>query len=224
MNGEQTFDENKQEIEQEIQNAEEIAEQEEIQPLNADKPLSDLDKSIEIIKALEKEKSELKDNLLRLAAEMDNLRKRTALDVEKARSYAITEFARDLLPVADNLQRALQEMEKPFMEEANPAVTSIISGIKLTQKDLESAFNKNNIVKQQSVGKIFNPNFDKVVQEREDNSVPAGTVLEEWQAAYTIKDRVLREAVVVVAKSTSEDTENATKSADIIDDTPDAMS
>lgn len=224
MNGEQIFDENKQEIEQEIQNAEEIAEQKEIQPLNADKPLSDLDKSIEIIKALEKEKSELKDNLLRLAAEMDNLRKRTSLDVEKARNYAITEFARDLLPVADNLQRALQEMEKPFMEEANPAVVSIISGIKLTQKDLESAFNKNNIVKQQSVGKIFNPNFDKVVQEREDNSVPAGTVLEEWQAAYTIKDRVLREAVVVVAKSTTEDTENATKSADIIDDTPDTMS
>ena len=221
MNGEQIFDENKQEIEQEIQNAEEIAEQEEIQPLNADKPLSDLDKSIEIIKALEKEKSELKDSLLRLAAEMDNLRKRTSLDVEKARNYAITEFARDLLPVADNLQRALQEMEKPFMEEANPAVVSIISGIKLTQKDLESAFNKNNIVKQQSVGKIFNPNFDKVVQEREDNSVPAGTVLEEWQAAYTIKDRVLREAVVVVAKSTTED---ATKSADIIDDTPDTMS
>lgn len=224
MNGEQIFDENKQEIEQEIQNVEEIAEQEEIQPLNADKPLSDLDKSIEIIKALEKEKSELKDNLLRLAAEMDNLRKRTSLDVEKARNYAITEFARDLLPVADNLQRALQEMEKPFMEEANPAVVSIISGIKLTQKDLESAFNKNNIVKQQSVGKIFNPNFDKVVQEREDNSVPVGTVLEEWQAAYTIKDRVLREAVVVVAKSTTEDTENATKSADIIDDTPDTMS
>lgn len=224
MNGEQIFDENKQEIEQEIQNVEEIAEQEEIQPLNADKPLSDLDKSIEIIKALEKEKSELKDSLLRLAAEMDNLRKRTSLDVEKARNYAITEFARDLLPVADNLQRALQEMEKPFMEEANPAVVSIISGIKLTQKDLESAFNKNNIVKQQSVGKIFNPNFDKVVQEREDNSVPAGTVLEEWQAAYTIKDRVLREAVVVVAKSTTEDTENATKSADIIDDTPDTMS
>lgn len=224
MNGERIFDENKQEIEQEIQNVEEIAEQEEIQPLNADKPLSDLDKSIEIIKALEKEKSELKDSLLRLAAEMDNLRKRTSLDVEKARNYAITEFARDLLPVADNLQRALQEMEKPFMEEANPAVVSIISGIKLTQKDLESAFNKNNIVKQQSVGKIFNPNFDKVVQEREDNSVPAGTVLEEWQAAYTIKDRVLREAVVVVAKSTTEDTENATKSADIIDDTPDTMS
>jgi len=204
-NDEQTLDNQdyEQVAEQEIQEAEKLAEQEEMQPLaeNAEEQ-SDLDKSIEIIKALEKEKSELKDALLRLAAEMDNLRKRTALDVEKARSYAITEFARDLLPVADNLQRALAEMEKPFMEEANPAVTSIISGIKLTQKDLESAFAKNNIVKQESVGKVFNPNFDKVVQEREDNTVPAGTVLEEWQAAYTIKDRVLREAVVVVAKNT----------------------
>jgi len=204
-NDEQTLDNQdyEQVAEQEIQETEKLAEQEEMQPLaeNAEGQ-SDLDKSIEIIKALEKEKSELKDALLRLAAEMDNLRKRTALDVEKARSYAITEFARDLLPVADNLQRALAEMEKPFMEEANPAVTSIISGIKLTQKDLESAFAKNNIVKQESVGKVFNPNFDKVVQEREDNTVPAGTVLEEWQAAYTIKDRVLREAVVVVAKNT----------------------
>ena len=197
-----------QEAQQEIKEAESVAEQEELQPLNGDaENLSDLDKSIEIIKALEKEKSELKDALLRLAAEMDNLRKRTALDVEKARNYAITEFARDLLPVADNLQRALKEMEKPLAEEANPAVSSIISGIKLTQKDLESAFTRNNIVKQESVGKIFNPNFDKVVQEREDNSVPAGTVLEEWQAAYTIKDRVLREAVVVVAKNTENKTE-----------------
>ena len=192
--------------EQEIQEAEATAEQEELQPLDEiDGVQSDLDKSIEIIKALEKEKSELKDTLLRLAAEMDNLRKRTSLDVEKAKNYAITEFARDLLPVADNLQRALAELEKPLEEEANPAVGSIISGIKLTQKDLEAAFARNNIVKQESIGKIFNPNFDKVVQEREDNSVPAGTVLEEWQAAYTIKDRVLREAVVVVAKNTTPD-------------------
>ena len=194
-------------VQQEVQAVEANAEQEELQPLDDNaESVSDLDKSIEIIKALEKEKNELKDALLRLAAEMDNLRKRTSLDVEKARNYAVTEFARDLLPVADNLQRALQEMEKPFIEESNPAVASIISGIKLTQKDLESAFTRNNIVRQASIGKIFNPNFDKVVQEREDDTVPAGTVLEEWQAAYTIKDRVLREAMVVVAKNTEDKT------------------
>ncbi len=191
--------EESEQIQQDIQEAEENAEQEELQAEGKQDPL---DKSIEIIKALEKEKEELKDKLLRLAAEMDNLRKRTTLDVEKARSYAITEFARDLLPVADNLQRALNELEKPAAEGAKSPIEGIIAGIKLTQKDLENAFTRNNIVKQESVGKIFNPNFDKVVQEREDNTVPAGTVLEEWQSAYTIKDRVLREAVVIVAKNT----------------------
>lgn len=181
-----------------VNDIEESAKQAEMESISQS---DELEKSIEVIKALEKEKEELKDQLLRLAADMENLRKRTAIDVDKAKNYAISDFARDLLPVADNLQRALDEMEKASKGEMPESVKNIISGIKLTQKDLENAFTRNNVVKQQSVGKIFNPNFDKVVQERVDNTVPSGTVLEEWQAAYTIKDRVLREAVVVVAKN-----------------------
>lgn len=162
-------------------------------------PENETDKCLEIITALEKEKTELKDAYMRTAADMENLRKRTAMEIEKTANFAITKFAQDLLPVADNLTRALSALPKDV--EIPEAVKNLISGIELTQKELSSAFEKNGIHKQESKGKIFDPQKDKVVQEREDNTVPAGTVLEEWQSAYTIGDRILREAVVVVAKS-----------------------
>ena len=132
---------------------------------------------------------------------MENLRKRTAIELEKTSRFAITKFAKDLLSVADNLSRALDTLNKEENQTHSEAIKNLIAGIELTQKELTSAFEKNGIHKQESKGKIFDPQKDKVVQEREDKSVPAGTVLEEWQPAYMIGDRILREAVVVVAKN-----------------------
>jgi molecular chaperone GrpE len=160
-----------------------------------------IDSCLEIIKALEKEKNELKESYLRAAADMENLRKRTAIELEKTSRFAITKFAKDLLSVADNLSRALDTLNKEENQTHSEAIKNLIAGIELTQKELTSAFEKNGIHKQESKGKIFDPQKDKVVQEREDKSVPAGTVLEEWQPAYMIGDRILREAVVVVAKN-----------------------
>ena len=160
-----------------------------------------IDSCLEIIKALEKEKNELKESYLRAAADMENLRKRTAIELEKTSRFAITKFAKDLLSVADNLSRALDTLNKEENQTHSEAIKNLIAGIELTQKELTSAFEKNGIHKQESKGKIFDPQKDKVVQEREDKSVPAGTVLEEWQSAYMIGDRILREAVVVVAKN-----------------------
>ncbi len=160
-----------------------------------------IDSCLEIIKALEKEKNELKESYLRAAADMENLRKRTAIELEKTSRFAITKFAKDLLSVADNLSRALDTLNKEENQNHSEAIKNLIAGIELTQKELTSAFEKNGIHKQESKGKIFDPQKDKVVQEREDKSVPAGTVLEEWQPAYMIGDRILREAVVVVAKN-----------------------
>ena len=184
--------------EKDIKDLEQTAEKEE---LDAIKEPDNLDTCLEVIKALEKEKNELKEKYIRMAAEMENLRKRTAIEIEKTGRYAISKFAKDLLSVADNLSRALDTLNKEENQTHSEAIKNLIAGIELTQKELSSAFEKNGVHKQESKGKIFDPQKDKVVQEREDKSVPAGTVLEEWQPAYMIGDRILREAVVVVAKN-----------------------
>ena len=184
--------------EKDIKDLEQTAEKEE---LDAIKEPDNLDTCLEVIKALEKEKNELKEKYIRMAAEMENLRKRTAIEIEKTGRYAISKFAKDLLSVADNLSRALDTLNKEESQTHSEAIKNLIAGIELTQKELSSAFEKNGVHKQESKGKIFDPQKDKVVQEREDKSVPAGTVLEEWQPAYMIGDRILREAVVVVAKN-----------------------
>lgn len=198
MKHQKPYAKEQQHIEKEIKQADEIADKQEIQAEQVGKE-DEVDTCTKIIAALEAEKQTLKDDLLRLAADMDNLRKRTAVDMEKTRKFAISEFALALLPVADSLERALAEIEKGEAEHTQN-IQKVIDGIKLTQKELQNVFAKNNIVKQESLGKIFNPNMDKVVQEREDTSVPVGTVLEEWQSAYTLGDRILREAIVIVAK------------------------
>ena len=184
--------------EKDIKDLEQTAEKEE---LDAIKEPDNLDTCLEVIKTLEKEKNELKEKYIRMAAEMENLRKRTAIELEKNSRYAISKFAKDLLSVADNLSRALDTLNKEESQTHSEAIKNLIAGIELTQKELSSAFEKNGVHKQESKGKIFDPQKDKVVQEREDKSVPAGTVLEEWQPAYMIGDRILREAVVVVAKN-----------------------
>jgi len=184
--------------EKDVNNLEQTAAKEELDAIDAP---DNLDTCLEVIKALEKEKNELKEKYLRTAADMENLRKRTAIELEKTSRFAISKFAKDLLSVADNLSRALDTLNKEENQTHSEAIKNLIAGIELTQKELSSAFEKNGIYKQESKGKIFDPQKDKVVQEREDKSVPAGTVLEEWQPAYMIGDRILREAVVVVAKN-----------------------
>ena len=184
--------------EKDIKDIEQTASKEELDAVEAP---DNLDTCLEVIKALDKEKNELKEKYLRTAAEMENLRKRTAIEIEKTSRFAISKFAKDLLSVADNLSRALDTLNKEENQTHSEAIKNLIAGIELTQKELSSAFEKNGIYKQESKGKIFDPQKDKVVQEREDKSVPAGTVLEEWQPAYMIGDRILREAVVVVAKN-----------------------
>ena len=174
--------------EKDIKDLEQAASKAELDAFDAP---DNLDSCLEIIKALEKEKNELKESYLRAAADMENLRKRTAIELEKTSRFAITKFAKDLLSVADNLSRALDTLNKEENQTHSEAIKNLIAGIELTQKELTSAFEKNGIHKQESKGKIFDPQKDKVVQEREDKSVPAGTVLEEWQPAYMILCRYI---------------------------------
>ncbi len=152
------------------------------------------------VEALTKEVAEAKDRTLRTLAEMENLRKRTAKDVSDARTYGITAFARDVLDIADNLQRALDAVPAEAREAADAGLKSLIEGVEITEKSLLKALEKNGVQKLDPLGEKFNPNFHQAMYEVPDSSVPAGTVVQVVQGGYTIGDRVLRPALVAVSK------------------------
>ena len=148
---------------------------------------------------LQEEVDKYKDLYIRAHAEMENLRRRTQQELEKRSKFAVSSFAQDLLPVNDNLSRAMASI--PADAKENDLMKNLIIGLELTQKELNSALEKNNITPIESVGRVFDPNLHKVVQEIDDPSKTAGTIIQEWQKGYMIGgDRVLREAVVIVTK------------------------
>jgi molecular chaperone GrpE len=170
--------------------------------------------------ALEREHAEMKDRLLRTLAEMENLRKRTAREVADAELRGITAFARDMLGVADNMRRALDAVTPEVRERAQPAVTALIDGVELTERELLKALEKNRVRQFAPQGGKFDPNLHQAIYEVPDASVPAGHVVQVVQPGYMIGDRVLRPALVGVSKggpkaapSTSSSNDNAAASA-----------
>jgi molecular chaperone GrpE len=152
------------------------------------------------MEALVKEAADMRDKMLRTLAEMENLRKRTAKEVADARAYGITGFARDVLDIADNLQRALDAVPSETRESADPMLKALIEGVELTERSLLNALEKNGVKKFDPSGGKFDPNFQQAMYEVPDASVPPGTVVQVVQAGYMIGDRVLRPALVAVAK------------------------
>jgi molecular chaperone GrpE len=152
------------------------------------------------MEALAKEAADMRDKMLRTLAEMENLRKRTAKEVADARAYGITGFARDVLDIADNLQRALDAVPSETRESADPMLKALIEGVELTERSLLNALEKNGVKKFDPSGGKFDPNFQQAMYEVPDASVPPGTVVQVVQAGYMIGDRVLRPALVAVAK------------------------
>lgn len=145
--------------------------------------------------ALEEENARLKEEFLRVLAESENIKKRCTAEIEKNNKYAISSFAKDLLGVADNLSRALQAGNENQTE-----CEGILKGVELTQNELNHVFAKFGITPIESMDTVFDPNFQRVVQEIEDPSKPAGTIIAELQKGYLINGRILREAMVVVTK------------------------
>ena len=149
-----------------------------------------------------------KDLALRSQAEMENLRKRTQIDVEKAHKYAVVSFAKELLNVADCLSGAISHAEKGIEklssegnEECVTFLQNLLKGVQMTEKQLFTAFEHNGIQKMPALGIVFDPNLHKVIQEIEDDTKEPGTIVQELQSGYTISgDRVLREAMVIVSK------------------------
>ena len=142
----------------------------------------------------------MKNRLLRALADMENLRKRTEREVADARQYGISSFARDILSVADNFRRALESIGPELRNSEEPAVTSLIEGVELTERDLQKALEKNGIRKIEPMGEKFDPNLHQAMYEVPDASVPSGSVVQVIQPGYVIGERILRPAMVAIAK------------------------
>ena len=150
--------------------------------------------------AIVREAAELKDRLLRALAEMENLRKRTEREIADARQYGIASFARDILGVADNMQRAIASGGDELRQTGDAHVIALLDGVELTERELLKALEKHGIRKFSPQGEKFDPNLHQAMYEIPDPSVPAGSVVQVIQPGYVIGDRVLRPAMVAIAK------------------------
>jgi len=138
----------------------------------------------ELVAKLTEESNDLKDRLLRTLAEMENLRRRTEREVADARTYGVTGLARELLAVADNLQRALQIADAQMRASADATTKSLIEGVELTERELLKVLEKNGVKKFEPQGEKFDPNLHQAMFELPDPSRPSGTVAQ-WSRPAT---------------------------------------
>jgi molecular chaperone GrpE len=150
--------------------------------------------------SLDRELAETKDRLLRTLADMDNMRKRTEREVADARIYGISNFARDILGVADNMHRAMAALDDELRAKADEPTKVLLEGVELTERELMNVLEKHGVKRIEPLGQKFDPNRHQAMYEIEDLSVPAGTVIQVMQGGYLIGDRMLRPALVAVAK------------------------
>jgi molecular chaperone GrpE len=136
--------------------------------------------------------------VLRAYAEIENIRKRGERERQDTQKYAVSKFARDVLSVADNLERAIAAA--PATESADPVLKGLLDGVTVTERALVGILERNGIKRIEAQGTMFDPHQHQAVMEHPDPSVPSGTVVRVFEAGYMIGDRVLRPASVVVAK------------------------
>ncbi len=144
----------------------------------------------------------LKDRLLRAAAETENVRRRLEREKTDAAVYAATGFARDILSIADNLTRAIAAI--PDAARDNEVVKSVITGVEMTAKELDSVFQRHGISRIELIGQKLDPHRHQAMMEIENGEVEPGIIVQELQAGYVMKDRLLRPALVGVAKAKAE--------------------
>ena len=155
---------------------------------------------IDPTEALRAENAELKDRVLRTHAEMENLRKRTERDVNDTRSYAIAGFARDMLSATDALSRALLVLPAEARESGDATTKSLIEGIELAEREMQRLLAKHGVKPIEAEGQKFDPHKHQAMFEVPDSSRPEGTVVQVVQTGFAIGERVLRPAMVGVAK------------------------
>jgi molecular chaperone GrpE len=150
--------------------------------------------------AAQAEIADLKDKLLRAVAETENVRRRAARDRDDANKYAITGFARDLLSVADNMLRAVASVPEDARKD-DENLNTLLEGVELTQRELQTVFDRHGIRPIEPMGEKFDHNWHQAVVELPDPDAQPGTVVQVIQIGYAIADRLLRPAMVAVAKN-----------------------
>lgn len=148
---------------------------------------------------LQDELEDARQQILYAQAETQNVRRRLEKDAQDARAYAATNFARDILSVADNLGRALETIPAAMREDE--ASKPLVTGLEATQRELSAVFERNGIKRIESLGQPLDPNRHQAMIELPSADAAPGTILQELQPGYMIKDRLLRPAMVAVAKA-----------------------
>lgn len=169
------------------------------QPQAAADPTQEAARLAAEVDILQGQIADLTDRLLRAHAEMDNIRKRGEREREDTAKYAISKFAREVVTVADNFERAIQAVPAGAAEE-NSALNSLVEGVSMTEREFINVLERNGVKRVNPKGETFNPHQHQAMMEMQNTEVPPGTILEVFQCGYIIEDRVLRPAMVVVAK------------------------
>jgi molecular chaperone GrpE len=151
------------------------------------------------LNALLLENADMRDRLLRTMADMENLRRRTEREKADTARYAISNFARDVLTVGDNLKRTMQHVPAEAAAQ-DPALKSFLEGVEITERELLNALERHGVSLIEPLGQRFDPNCHQAMYEVQNPDVPDGTVVDVMQAGYMIGDRCLRPALVAVAK------------------------
>jgi molecular chaperone GrpE len=161
---------------------------------HADTPLA------ERLAALEAERDDMRERWMRAEAEMANLRTRTKRDVEDARLFAVQKFARDVVEVAENLKRGLDSLP-PRTEGEAEIIGKLREGFEGIERSFVATLERNGVKSDDPTGKIFDPNLHQAMAEQETAEHPSGTIVQSWTHAWTLNGRLLRPAMVVVAKA-----------------------
>ena len=172
-------------------------------------PLEDSSKEKEIKLTPEEKINDLEDKLTRTLAEMENQRRRFEKEKEDAFEYGGFSFARESLNLIDNFDRAKQSLENDEKIKGSDVLKKTLEHLEIVKKDLISIFKKNNIEEIAAIGKKLDPNFHQAMMEIEDNNKESGTIVQEIQKGYKMKDRLLRPSLVGVLKKTEKSKEKS---------------
>jgi molecular chaperone GrpE len=153
-----------------------------------------------VLEALRMENESLKDQRLRALAEAENIRRRAEKEKADASQYAVTKFARDMVGIADNFARALAAVPAPIRDAADPQLKAVLDGVEATDRQLMQTLERYG-VKAVDVSGKFDPNLHQAIAEVPGQGKPAGSIVDVVQSGFMIGDRLLRPAMVTVAKN-----------------------
>ena len=152
------------------------------------------------IETLRAEAADLRDRLLRALAETENLRRRAEREKQDASQYAVTKFARDMLQIADNFARALAAAPAALRDAADPQIKAVLEGVEATERQLLASLERHGVKPIDTADGKFDPNLHQAIAEVPGEGRPAGSIVNVVQSGYTIGDRLLRPAMVTVAR------------------------